>query len=528
MKLLRPGVRIHFVGIGGIGLSAVARVLRDRGYQVSGSDLQSSSMTDALTAEGIAVTIGHRSDNVARLAGPDGSSGVLVVISSAIPDGNPEVAEARRRGFPVVKRRQLLGELTAGKKAIAVAGTHGKTTTTAMIAWILVEAGLKPTFVVGGILQNLNTNAAAGDGPHFAIEADEYDRAFLGLRPDVAVLLSAEHDHPDCYPTWEAMRLAFADFTDRIVPGGQLIVCGDDVEALGLGKRAASREPRQGAEAVRLITYGLGAGWDWHAAELQLQGCPAFSVQHGGSAIGSCALQLPGEHSVLNALAALAATAALGVDVGESIAALTRFRGTSRRFEIKGQAAGITVVDDYAHHPTEIRATLRATRARFLDRPIWAVFQPHTFSRTAVLLDDFAAAFGDADHVLVTSIYAAREENTYGVSAADLVARIRSHKASIAPSESRPDVQHVESLNDAVSILLDQVRPGDVVVTLSAGDGNLVGERLLWGLGEEVESRAGSEAVLMERRGTGTGADTNCDGHRTAGTRRNRVYHEVP
>jgi UDP-N-acetylmuramate--alanine ligase len=489
MEFLRPGTSVHFVGIGGIGLSAIARVLHGWHFQVSGSDQASSCITEALAAEGIEVFVGHRRENITRLSSRGDGAEVLVVISSAIPAGNPEVMEAKQCGIPVVKRREILGELTAGKTTIAVAGTHGKTTTTAMIAWILVEAGLNPSFVVGGTLQNLDTNAAAGTGPYFVIEADEYDRAFLGLSPDVAVLLSAEHDHPDCYPTWSDMRAAFADFTDRVVGGGRLIVCGDDGEVRRLGERAAGRERGHGIEPVHVVTYGLGSDWDWRAVCVQLQGCPSFTIQHRGRPVGNCALQLPGLHSVQNALAALAVAAEVGVDIGVAAAALTRFRGTARRFEVKGHAAGVTVVDDYAHHPTEIRATLRAARIRYPDQPIWAVFQPHTFSRTAVLLEGFASAFDEADHVIVTSIYAAREEDTYGVSAMDLVARIRSHSRAQVVSGTRPDVQYASSLESAVVDLLDRVRPGDVVLTLGAGDGYLIGERLLARMAEAAEPR---------------------------------------
>jgi UDP-N-acetylmuramate--alanine ligase len=453
MPLLRPGMRIHLVGIGGIGLSAIARVLHGWGYQVSGSDRQTSALTGALAAEGITVYDGHKADHV---SGAD-----LVIVSSAVPENNPELIEARRRGLPVVKREQLLGELTAGRITIAVAGTHGKTTTSAMIAWILVEAGLDPTFIVGGVMQNLGTNAQAGQGQHFVIEADEYDRTFLGLWPNVAVVTALEHDHPDCYPTFIEMREAFTAFADRLVVGGLLIVCGEEAETRRLGERLQSTERR-------VATYGLDPAWDWWAEGMNLGNTAAFETWHQGKLLGPCALQVPGRHNVLNALAALAASAEAGVDFSTAAAALTRFRGTQRRFEIKGQAGGITVVDDYAHHPTEIQATLQAARIKYPGRTIWAVFQPHTYSRTAALLQDFAAAFADADHVLVTGIYAAREQDTLGVSGADLVARM-----------NHPDCRYVEALGDAVSVLMDEVKPGEVVMTLGAGDGYLVGERML-------------------------------------------------
>jgi UDP-N-acetylmuramate--alanine ligase len=320
-------------------------------------------------------------------------------------------------------------------------------------------------------MQNLGTNARAGDGPHFVIEADEYDRAFLGLRPDVAVVTMVEHDHPDCYPTFEEMRAAFLAFSERVSKGGLLIVGGEDAEARSIGELAAVR-------GQRVLTYGFNASWAWQAKGAQLGNSAAFQVWHGNSELGTCALQMPGRHNVLNALAALAAVTEAGIGFQVAAAALTRFRGTERRFEVKGQVSGITVVDDYAHHPTEIRATLAAARLKFPGRPIWAVFQPHTYSRTAALVTGFAEAFDDADHVLVTSIYAARELDTLGVSGMDVVARM-----------DHPDAKHVETLDDAVAALLARIQPGDVIITLGAGDGHLVGTRVLGALnGQEGEA----------------------------------------
>ncbi len=503
VRLLKTGMKVHLVGIGGIGLSAIARVLHGWGYSVSGSDLQPSTLTKALAAQGITVCAGHRTE---WLGDAD-----LLIISSAVPEENPEVVEARRRGLPVVKREQILDELTAGKTTIAVAGTHGKTTTSAMIAWILTQAELDPTFIVGGVLQNLGTNARAGSGPHFVVEADEYDRTFLGLRPHVAVITVLEHDHPDCYPTFEEMRLAFAEFTGRLAPGGLLIVCGEDAEARRLGELI-------GHDKGRLETYGLDPRWNWWAEGARLGNCALFEVQRNTSAdrgcgrpgpnerqsgrrLGTCSLQVPGRHNVLNALAALAATAEAGVDFGVASAALTRFRGTARRFEVKGQAAGVTVVDDYAHHPTEIRATLAAAQIKYPGRAIWAVFQPHTYSRTATLLNDFAAAFSDADHVVVTGIYAAREQDTLGVSGDNIVDRM-----------DHPDALYVETLDAAVELLLDRIRPGNVIITLGAGDGYLVGDRLL----KELRTRD------KQTHGGGTG-DAGCGRRRQPGTAGSRT-----
>ncbi len=458
MGFLQGTNRFHLVGIGGIGLSAIARVVHGWGYPVTGSDQQRSEMTDKLVAEGIPVFIGHRAEQI--------TDADVVVISSAVPADNPEVEAAHQLGLPVVKREQLLSDLTASKTTIAVAGTHGKTTISAMLAWILTQAGLDPTFIVGGVLQNLGTNARAGRGPHFVIEADEYDRTFLGLKPNVAVITILEHDHPDCYPTFGKMVEAFETFASQVQEGGLLVVCGQDPEAGALGIR------RQKAGA-RVETYGLDHSWDWRAEGVRL-GCEAaMDVWYRGQLMGSCALQVPGRHNVLNALAALAASHELHIGYDDASAALTRFRGTARRFEIKGQVREITVVDDYAHHPTEIEATLAAARHKYPGRKVWAVFQPHTYSRTRTLLDSFADAFQDADHMIVTSIYAARESNDLEVSGADIVAR--SH---------HPDARYVESLTDAVTLLRNEVQAGDIVITLGAGNGYLIGERLLDALKE--------------------------------------------
>lgn len=500
MVLLKPGVGVHFVGIGGIGLSAIARVLHGRGFRVSGSDLQASSLTAALEIEGIPVYIGHRPENLGDPDAMPGLSKLVVVVSSAVPEDNSEVVEARSRGLPVVRRQELLGELTAGFRTVAVAGTHGKTTTSAMIAWILTEAGLDPSFIVGGVLQNLGSNGRAGSGQHFVIEADEYDRAFLGLRADIAILTTLEHDHPDCYPTFDEMKDAFASFAQQIVDEGLLIACRDDAGASQFVDQFEHllEDGSRGLGRRRAVTYGTRPGTDWQASKVKLEGSPTFEVRRGDDLLGVCALQVPGHHNIMNALAALACSDELGVQFEVAAGALTRFRGTERRFEVKGQVAGVTVVDDYAHHPTEIEATLAAARTRFPGQTIWAVFQPHTYSRTVALLEGFSTAFCEADHVLVTSIYAAREQNTLGVSGADLVDRMLA--AGVCPpgsgsagngSQRKPDVQYIESLERAVDALTDRVRPGDVVITLGAGDGYIVGERVL----EELLSREGDESA---------------------------------
>ena len=448
------GARVHFVGIGGAGLSAIARVLLERGYEVSGSDIKPSPLALELARLGATIYEGHRAEHV--------TGARMVVVSSAVPPHNPEVVEARRRGIPVVKRDFLLGRMMEGHLGIAVAGTHGKTTTTSMLAFVLEEAGLDPTFIVGGVLDNLGTNARAGRGPYFVVEADEYDHTFLGLHPRIAVVTAIELDHPDCYPTLEAMREAFRRFLALVPRGGYVVGCLDEE-----GVRAVLGDVKEGVEVV---TYGLGEGAQWRGTEVRVNGKGGndFSVLHRGKAVGRFSLRIPGVHNVRNALAAVAVAGILGLDMEGVAGSLARFRGARRRFEVKGEAAGVLVIDDYAHHPTEIKATLAAVRERYPGRTVWAVFQPHTYSRTKALLAEFAASFADADHVIITDIFAAREHDDLGVSAADIV-KLMSH----------PDARHIPTLEEAAAYLLPRLKPGDVLITLGAGDGYRVGERVL-------------------------------------------------
>ncbi len=450
---LRPGGRIHIVGIGGAGMSAIATVLLERAYRVSGSDQSESASTQALRERGAQVFIGHRAENVGEVD--------VVVMSSAIRPDNVELQTAQRRGIPISKRAWLLGWLMQGALGVAVAGAHGKTTTTAMIASILAGAGRDPSFIVGGTIVGLNAAAHAGRGREFVIEADEYDRAFLGLTPSVAVVTNVEHDHPDCFPTFESMLEAFRAFVGLLPEDGLLVLCGDDAAARGLTEFRASRD---------VVTYGLGSDVTWQATDLRANnaGGSDFVVLRDGSTHGLLRLRVPGQHNVQNALGAVAATDGLGVTIDEAREALAEFRGVGRRFELRGEACGVTVVDDYGHHPTEIRATLAAARTAYPGRPIWAVWQPHTFSRTKLLMDEFAAAFEDADHVIVTEVYASREKDSLGVNAAGVVRRMRHRHA-----------RHAASLGEATNMLVDGVTSGDVVITLSAGDGNRVGESLL-------------------------------------------------
>jgi len=466
---------VHFVGIGGAGLSAIARVLLEQGGEVSGSDLVLSPVAEALARDGARVFAGHRAENV--------TGAELVVVSSAVPPDNVEILASRAAGIPVLKRPQFLGQMMDGHVGIAVAGTHGKTTTTAMIASILLEAGRDPTFIVGGVIAGLETNARAGKGPLFVIEADEYDRTFLSLRPQVEVVTIVEHDHPDCYPTFADFQAAFEEFTALTPRDGLLVAGWDDPVARELGER------RRDA-GTPVTFFGLGEGAEWRAEEIRpnFAGGVDFLAVHRDVGtrsprsylgprphLGLVRLRVPGAHNASNAMAALAVADFLQVPFRVARTALTEFRGTERRFEIKGEAGGVVVVDDYAHHPTEIRATLAAAQQRFANQPLWAVWQPHTYSRTKTLMADFAQAFGAADHVIVLPIYAARETDTLGVSSAGVVAAMQ-----------HPDARCARSLDEAVVWLGTEVRPGDVVLTLGAGDGDRVGEWLLGILGNEA------------------------------------------
>lgn len=444
---------IHFIGIGGSGLSAIARLLAQSGVSVSGSDRTPTPLTHELVTEGIRVFIGHASANV---AGAD-----LVVRSSAVPDDNPEVQAARAANIPVLKRSDFLERLMAGRQGIAVAGTHGKTTTTAMIAWMTTRLGLDPSYIIGGISSNLGSNAHAGTGAAFIIEADEYDRMFLGLSPALAVVTYLEHDHPDCYPSMADYTTAFEQFVGRLQPGGVLLTCADNPAAAAL----ASAVPT----GCRACTYGLHAPADYTISNLRSneQGGFSFEAFYHETPLASLNLQVAGEHNASNALAALAAAHQLALPLNAAAAALDEFSGTGRRFDVQGQAAGVTVIDDYAHHPTEIRTTLAAARARYPGRGLWAVWQPHTFSRTRTLQNEFQRAFDQADHVIVTEIYAAREKDP-GFSSASLVAQMNHPAAAYAPT-----------LQAAGDLLLEQLKSGDVLLVLSAGDADQISARVL-------------------------------------------------
>jgi UDP-N-acetylmuramate--alanine ligase len=451
--------RIHLIGIGGTGLSAIARVLLEMGHTVTGSDRLESPFTQDLRAAGVTINIGHRAENV------DGAE--MVVRSSAIPDDNPEVLAARQLDIPVLKRAEFLGSLMEGKTGIAVAGTHGKTTTTSMIAWILSALGQEPSFISGGVLSNLGVNARAGKGQAFVIEADEYDRMFLGLKPSIEVITNVEHDHPDCYPTAQDFQAAFIEFTDKLPQDGTLIFCAEDAGA----RKVASRLRGTGRH---IIAYGwsgqnslIGSEYSL-ARDLHARANAGFSFTTIiNRQTATLSLQVPGRHNVLNALAALTVTSVLGLNLGNAAQALEQFTGTGRRFELRGAVAGVLVIDDYAHHPTEIRATLSAARNRYPGHRIWVVWQPHTYSRTRALFDGFATAFSDADAVIVTEVYQAREPQQ------DFSAE------QVVKAMSHPAVQFIAELPQVTSYLISHLSPGDVLLVLSAGDADQVSAQVL-------------------------------------------------
>lgn len=450
---------IHLIGIGGSGLSAIARFLVEMGYALSGSDRVETPFVADLRLAGVTISIGHRPENI---AGAD-----LVVRSSAISDDNPEVLAAQAAGIPVLKRSDFLGDLMTGKTGIAVAGSHGKTTTTAMLAWALTALGQEPSFIVGGVLNNLGINARAGSGKTFVIEADEYDRMFLGLKPVIAVVTNIEHDHPDCYPTPSDFQAAFVEFMKLLPSDGVLVACAEDA-----GAKTLLAEARKLGK--RTVAYGISdrmpvSSDQWTLAKnLHTNEKGGFSfetiVKRQTSVVN---LQVPGEHNVRNALAVLSVVHLLGLPLDAAAAALGQFTGTGRRFEVRGEANGIIVIDDYAHHPTEIRATLAAARSRYAGRRFWAVWQPHTYSRTQTLFAEFSRAFSDADQVIVSEIYAAREQRQ------DFSA------AQVVKAMPHPSVHFIPDITEVSNYLVAHLRPGDVLLVLSAGDADLVSTQVL-------------------------------------------------
>jgi len=462
--------RIHFVGIGGIGMSGIAEVLLNLGYKVSGSDLKTSAVTLRLASLGAITFEGHRAENIAGAE--------VVVTSSAIAVENPEVAEAHKLHVPVIQRAEMLAELMRLKYGIAIAGMHGKTTTTSMVAAVLAAGGLDPTVVVGGRVDALGSNARLGKSQYLVAEADESDRSFLKLTPILSVVTNIDREHMDTYRNMRDVKKTFLDFMDRVPFYGMVVACNDDP----LLRRLLPEAKR------RTVTYGTKRGSDFriklagpeegtsqhpHLSQNQAEvGYPLgrFHVHYHKQDLGEFTLHVPGVHNVLNATAAIAVGIGLDVGVDAIRHALDQFRGVDRRFHLRGRAAGVSVIDDYGHHPTEIKATLAAAR-QCAFRKIHVIFQPHRYTRTRDLMDEFTAAFADADSLIVLDIYAASEKPIEGVTGAALAEKIR--------EKSGKDVHYAASLAAAVTAAVEAAHDGSMILTLGAGSVSQLGPMIL-------------------------------------------------
>jgi UDP-N-acetylmuramate--alanine ligase len=454
--------RVHFVGIGGIGMSGIAEVLLTLGFKVSGSDLKSSAVTERLAGLGAAVFEGHRGENV------EGAE--VVVTSSAVSRGNPEVAEARRRHIPVIQRAEMLAELMRLKYGIAIAGMHGKTTTTSMVGAVLQAGGLDPTIVVGGRVDALGSNARYGKSHYLVAEADESDRSFLKLSPIVSVVTNIDREHMDTYRDMEDIEQTFLDFMDRVPFYGTVVVCNDDERLRGLIPNVQRR----------VVTYGTREDSDFRIVAMDaaaINGGPGsrFTVEYRGRPLGDFHLHVPGAHNVLNATAAIAVGVGLDIEAEKVRDALETFRGVDRRFQLRGQANGVSVFDDYGHHPTEIRATLAAARQCGYKR-IHVIFQPHRYTRTQALMPEFGTAFENADSLFVLDIYPASEQPIPGITAESLVDRVNQAGTALA--------RYVSSSSEAIDAAIEAAQPGDIILTLGAGNVSQLGPQVVERLAE--------------------------------------------
>ncbi|MBZ0158049.1 MAG: UDP-N-acetylmuramate--L-alanine ligase [Alphaproteobacteria bacterium] len=451
---------LHFVGIGGVGMSGIAEVLHNLGYEVTGSDIRESETTTRLRRLGITVHIGHREENV--------DSAHVVVISSAVSPANPEVREAKRRLVPVIPRAEMLAELGRLKYGILVAGAHGKTTTTSLVATILGEGGLDPTVVIGGKLNGIGSNARLGQGDYLVAEADESDGSFLKLNPTIAVITNIDREHMEFFQDIEILKHAFLSFINKIPFYGIAVVCIEN---------AYLRELLPGIQR-KVITYGLSEEADIYARDIRHSGTEmSFEAVFRGKSMGFFTIPIPGRHNVLNSLAALAVALELQIPLEVTAKALSSFSGIHRRFEPKGEAKGIRVFDDYGHHPSEIKATLKAARECFPGSRLIVLFQPHRYTRTMDLMDEFITSFTDADVLFLMDIYAAGEKPIEGVHAEKLARRIR--------EEAGREVHYIPDREEMRESILAQLRSGDIVISLGAGDVYKLGEEIaqkLWGV----------------------------------------------
>jgi UDP-N-acetylmuramate--alanine ligase len=447
---------IHFIGIGGIGMSGIAEVLKNLGYDVTGSDMKATGTTERLSSLDIRVHIGHEPKNVAGAH--------VVVVSSAVGEDNPEVREARRRGVPVIPRAEMLAELGRLKYSLLVAGSHGKTTATSLLSTVLARAGLDPTVVIGGKLKAMGTNAWLGKGEFIVAEADESDGSFLKLSPTVGIVTNIDREHMDFFKSMGALKEAFLAFMNKVPFYGLTVLCADDPNV---------RELLPGVHR-KVMTYGFSGDADLRADGVSVGFMrQEFEAFLGGESIGRFVLPVPGRHNVLNALAAIAVAMELKVALDVIREALEGFEGIQRRLEFKGEGRGVKVYDDYGHHPTEIRATLRAIREAFEGGRLIVLFQPHRYTRTHALMDEFAGSFEDADRIVLLDIYPAGEEPIKGITSEALAARMDERKVSYAPSAVA-----------AVDMLSAEAGKGDLVVTLGAGD--------VWKAGEELVRKLGA------------------------------------
>ena len=464
----RRSRRVHFVGIGGTGMCGIAEVLLNLGYEVSGSDLSQNEAVFRLRRLGAKVSMGHRAENV--------EGGEVVVYSSAVSQENVEVAEARRRKIPVIRRAEMLAELMRMKYSIAVAGAHGKTTTTSLIAAILAAAGLDPTVVVGGRINAIGANARLGEGEYLVAEADESDGTFLRLVPTIAVVTNIDEEHLDFYRDFRAIKQAFLEFVNKVPFYGFSVVCLD---------HPAVQEIIPGIEK-RFFTYGFGSQADYIGEEFRYEaGEAAFAVRRRSGRLGEIRLRIPGRHNAYNALAAAAVASELEVPFEAVQAGLHGFDGIGRRLERIGEAEGVAVMDDYGHHPEEIRATLRAVREAWPERRLVVLFQPHRYTRTHHLGKAFHTAFYDADLLFVAPIYAAGEAPIPGVSASSIAEGVRAH--------GHKGCEEVKDLKEAAGKLAGAIRPGDLVLTLGAGD--------VWKAGRELLERLSAGESQAEEAG---------------------------
>ena len=448
-------VHIHFIGIGGISMSGLAEILLQEGFQISGSDAHESELTRQLTKAGATVFYGQSAGNIRDNID-------VVVYTAAIHPDNPEYAAAKAAGIPMLSRAELLGQIMRNyKTAIAVSGTHGKTTTTSMLSTILLEAEADPTISVGGILPAIGGNIRVGQSETFLTEACEYTNSFLSFYPTVSIILNIEEDHLDFFKDIDDIRHSFHRFAGLLPEDGLLILNGEI---------AHPEEITQGISA-RVITYGLTGTENYTAKEIayDAKGCASFQLCRNGEVTGTVSLSVPGVHNVSNALAALAASLELGISFETAAAGLAAFHGTDRRFQYKGEWNGVTVIDDYAHHPTEIAATLKAA-VNYPHRELWCVFQPHTYTRTRAFLKEFAQVLSQADHIVLADIYAARETDTLGISSRTLQEEIR---------KLGKDCDYFPSFEEIETFLSKKCMHGDLLITMGAGDVLKIGENLL-------------------------------------------------